>query len=88
MNQWQRTGQQLRRRQLPSGKKPIDEMNLDEALDAEQKYLKWASRNPDHEEFALKQHLYEHYLIPRIDMLQQHKMVSTTLGIDSQSTTD
>ena len=80
---WQRTGQQLRRRQLPTGRKAIDEMNLDEALDAEQKYLKWAERNERHEDFELKRHLYETYLIPRIEMLQQQKMVSSALGIDS-----
>jgi len=85
---WRRTGEQLRARTKPSSRKSIKEMNLDEALDAQTKYLKWATTHADHEDFAVKQHIYNTYLIPRIEFLQQQEEVADILGIDSVVTTD
>lgn len=85
---WRRTGDQLRARQRPSSRKSINEMNLDEALDAEVKYLKWATTHADHEDFSVKKHIYNTYLIPRIEFLKQQQDVTDILGIDSVVTTD
>lgn len=85
---WRRTGEQLRARTKPSSRKSINEMNLDEALDAQAKYLKWAEFHADHEDFAVKKHIYNTYLIPRIEFLQQQQKVADILGIDSVVTTD
>lgn len=69
-DKWIETGRLLKNRQHPSGKKPIQEMNLEECLEAERKYLRWSDTNRDHPDFTTKKHLYNTYLLPRIELLQ------------------
>lgn len=67
---WKRTGEMLRKGQKPTQRKSIDEMTLSEALETEQKYLNWAEKNKDHEDFEIKKHIYNNYLKKRIEYLQ------------------
>jgi hypothetical protein len=79
--QWREAGQRLKQGQKPGGKKAIGDMNLEEALDAEEKYLVWNARFPDHEDHEVKAHIYQTYLLPRISFLKQEREVSMALGI-------
>lgn len=52
-------------------KKAIWEMNLQECLEAKEKYLKWiVGKNEKDYAVANKIHMYEKYLLPRIEMLE------------------
>ncbi len=62
-----------------SGKKSIDMMNLNELLEAKEKYLIFVRDFPDHPDREIKTHIYNTYLIPRIEELQLEEKVIGTL---------
>ena len=70
-DKWNRTGNLLRRRSVNHKRKSIDEMDLKEALEAEQKFLSWYDKYPEHEDREVKKHIYTTYLIPRIEFLKK-----------------
>lgn len=61
-----------------SSNKPfIWDMTLEQTYDARRKYLSWVEKNPTHEEIPIKKHLYEAYLIPRIQELELQQNIGT-----------
>lgn len=62
--------ERLKRGQSPT-KKSIDEMDLDELLPMEARYLAWYPTHPDHHERDIKKHIYETYIKPRIALLKE-----------------
>lgn len=78
---WQKTGELLRKGQTLRAKKPIHEMTLAECLEAQKKYLEWSKKYPDHEDHAVKAHIYKQYLLKRIEFLQTTmKPIAEALG--------
>lgn len=69
-DQWEKTGRDLRARRHPSKRKAIDEMDLDELLEAKEKYLVWIKKNAKHPDAPNKKHIYQNYLLPRIEQLK------------------
>ena len=55
-------------------RKSIDDMTLLEALEAKEKYLQWAEKNQDNDEYENKKYLFNNYLLPHIDKLQQQEL--------------
>lgn len=78
---WEETGRLLKRRQSIKAKKPISEMDLTEALDAQKKYLAWIEKYPNHEDRQIKEHVYKTYLLPRIEELEFSDNSQSILGI-------
>lgn len=72
----------LKKRQHLSGRKSIFEMDLNEAIEAEKKFIKWSAENPEHEELTIQTHIYTTYLLPRIAELQHKRDVVEQLGIE------
>ena len=73
---WQRAAEtyaQIKQGKKPSGKKSLNEMNLEELLDAEQKYLAFVEKNPTHPDLETKKHIYDSYVVPRIQELKEAK---------------
>ncbi len=66
------TVQKIKQGQSPR-RKSIAEMSLSEALTAKEKYLVWAEKNPDNDEYENKKYLFNNYLLPHIDKLQQQE---------------
>ena len=84
---WQETGKRLRNRQRPGGRKSIAEMDLEEALKAQELYLVWVEKYPEHSEREVKRHIYENYLLPHIANLMLAKNVVDGLGINPPTET-
>lgn len=61
-------------------RKSVTEMTLPELLVTQEKYLAWVSKYPDHPERSVKEHVYNTYILRRIEDLQQIEDVSVALG--------
>ena len=74
------TVQRIKQGQSPR-RKSIDEMSLSEALTAKEKYLVWAEKNPDNDEYENKKYLFNSYLLPHIEKLQQELELQRNIGV-------
>lgn len=68
---WDDTRKKIQQRRFPDDKKFIWEMDLDECLEKQLKYFDWIDKNPEHAERPTQDHLYQHYLFPRIEELTE-----------------
>ena len=77
--EFKRRGQELGR--TMKRKTVIESMTLSQALEAKNKYLTWAATCPNHPELPIKTHIYETYLLPRIEELQlEHDTIKTLIA--------
>jgi len=68
---WQEVGRRLHQKNgLPSDKVGVEEMDLQQLLEIEKKFLEWypTTKSPDKE---VKNHIYKTYIQPRIEELSK-----------------